>query len=107
MTIKELYRTIDSMPEHIRMERINQLLRVLSPISIEALRRFKKGWKGGNPEQFIFQRNKEIKGCIDWEFSVVGVSTRAIQGLPYLDWDTELDAGTGIYNTKMVSSSAS
>jgi hypothetical protein len=91
MTIKEFYRKIDRMPENERMQRINQLLHLLSPLSIEALRRFKKGWKSGKPEQFIFQRNKEIRGCIDWEFTVVGISTRAIQGLPHLDWHTELD----------------
>jgi hypothetical protein len=107
MTIREFYRKIDRMPENTRMERINQLLRLLSPLSIDSLRRFKKGWQGGSHEQFIFQRDKEIKGCIDWEFSVVGISTRAIQGLPYLDWDTELNIDAKIYNAKTVSSKAS
>jgi hypothetical protein len=107
MTIRELYRKIDRMPENERMERINQLLRILSPLSIDALRRFKKGWKGGSPEQFIEARNKEIKECIQWEFTVVGISTRAIQGLPHLDWDTELGIDAKIYNAKTVSSKAS
>ena len=92
MTVRELYKNIDKMPEDKRMERINQLLRLLSPLSIEALRRFKSGWKGGGPEQYLTLRNKEIKECIVWEFSLVGITTRAIQGLPYLDWDTDLDA---------------
>jgi hypothetical protein len=92
MTIREFYKTIDRMDENKRMEHINQLLRLFSPISIEALRRFKGGWKGGRPDQFIAHRNKEIKECIEWEFSLVGISTRAIQGLPYLDWDTDLEA---------------
>jgi hypothetical protein len=92
MTVRELYKTIDSMPETKRMEYINKLLPLLSPISIDVLRRFKTGWKHGRPEQYIARRNKEINECIDWEFSLVGISTRAIQGLPYLDWDTDLDA---------------
>jgi hypothetical protein len=91
MTVKELYKKIDRLPENEKMEGINKLLRILSPLSIDALRKFKKGWKGNSPEQFIEARNKEIRKCIEWEFSVVAISTRAIQGLPYLDWDTELD----------------
>jgi hypothetical protein len=105
MTIKELYKKIDRLPENKRMERINQLLRLLSPLSIKALRRFKKDWKGGSSEQFLEARNKEIKKCIEWEFSLVGISTRAIQGLPHLDWDTELDIDATIYNAKKVGSS--
>lgn len=100
MTVKELYKKIDRMPENERMQGINHLLRLLSPLSIAALRRFKKGWKGGSPEQFIKARNKEIKGCIEWEFSIVGISTRAIQRLPHLDWDTELDIDAKIYDAK-------
>jgi hypothetical protein len=92
MTVKEFYKNIDNMPENKRMEWINKLLTILSPISIDALRRFKAGWKRSSPEQYIAQRNKEIKECIEWEFSCVGISTRAIQGLPYLDWDTDLEA---------------
>jgi hypothetical protein len=107
MTIKELYRKIDKMPENERMEKINHLLRILSPISIDVLRKFKKGWKGGSPEQFMFQRNKEIKECIEWEFSYIGISTRAIQGLPYLDWDTELDRDAKACNAIKVVSSTS
>jgi hypothetical protein len=91
MKVKELYKKIDRLPEGKRIEAINQLLPLLSPISIDALRRFKKGWKGDSPEKFIAQRNKEIKECIEWEFSFVGISTRAIQKLPYFDWDTKLD----------------
>ena len=106
MTIKELYKKIDILPETKRMERINQLLRLLSPVSIDALRRFKKGCKGGSHEQFIEARNKELKECIDWEFSFVGISTRAIQGLPYLDWDTDLGIDAKSYNAKKVGSSA-
>ena len=106
MTVKEFYKKIDILPEAKRMERINQLLRLLSPVSINALRRFKKGWKGGSPDQFIEARNKEIKKCIEWEFSVVGISTRAIQGSHYLDWDTDLDIAVKSYDTKKVGSSA-
>lgn len=107
MTIKEFYRKIDSFPENKRMEHINKLLRFLSPMSIDALRRFKAGWKNGRPEHYIESRNTEIKRCIEWEFSVVGISTRAIQGLSYLDWDTDLDTDVNISNGKvMVSSSA-
>jgi hypothetical protein len=92
LTVKELYKKIDRLPETTRMERINQLLRLLSPPSVNALRRFKKGCKKGiSPEQFIEARNKEIKRCIEWEFSFIGLSTRAIQGLRYLCWDTDLD----------------
>ena len=91
MTVKELYKKIDRLPETTRMERINQLLRLLSPPSVNSLRRFKKGWKGGKPDQFIEARNKEIKRCIEWEFSFIGISTRSIQGLRYLGWDTDLD----------------
>jgi hypothetical protein len=91
MTVKELYINIGRMPENQRMEKINQLLTLLSPLSIDVLRRFKESWKGGKPEQYIAQRNNEIKGCIDWEFSVVGISTRAILGLPYFDWDTDIE----------------
>jgi hypothetical protein len=107
MRIKEFYRKIDKMPENERMERINQLLRILSPISVDVLRRFKKGWKGGRPEQFIAQRNKEIKECIEWEFSYIGISTRAIRGLAHLDWDTELDSDAKACNAKKVFSSTS
>jgi hypothetical protein len=105
MTVKELYKKIDKLPENKRMEKINQLLRLLSPLSIEALRRFKTGWKGGSPEQFIEARNKEIKECIEWEFSLVGISTRAIQGFPCFDWDTELDIDVKNYDAKKVGSS--
>ena len=107
MTIKEFHRKIDSMPENKRMERINQLLCFLSPMSVDALRRFKNGWKNGRPEHFIESRNQEIKRCIEWEFSVVGISTRAIQGLSYLDWDTDLDIDSKVYNAKMAVGSAS
>ena len=106
MTIKEFYRKIDSMPENKRMEHINKLLRFLSPVSIDALRRFKKGCKGGSHEQFIEARNKEIKRCIEWEFSVVGITTRAIHGSQYLGWDTDLDIDVKSYDAKKVGSSA-
>jgi hypothetical protein len=87
------------MPENKRMEHINQLLHFLSPLSIGALRRFKSGCKGNKPEQYITLRNKKIKECIEWEFSYVGISTRAIQGLPYLDWDTDIETN---HATKLV-----
>lgn len=106
VTVKELYKKIDRLPEAKRMERINQLLRLLSPPSVNALRRFKKGCKRISPEQFIEARNKEIKRCIEWEFSFVGITTRAIQGLPYLGWDTELDIDVKIYDAKKVGSNA-
>jgi hypothetical protein len=93
MTVRELHKNIDYMPEYKRMEKINRLLPLLSPLSIAVLRKFKKGWKGGRPEQFIEQRNKKIKECIEWEFSHVGISTRAILGLPYFAWDTDIEMG--------------
>ena len=92
MKVKEFYKNIDSLPEPERIEGINHLLPLLSPISIKALRRFKKGTEGGSPKQFVEARNKEIKGCIEWELSYIGVSTRAILKLPDFDWDTELAA---------------
>ena len=60
MTVKELYKKIDILPEAKRMERINQLLHVLSPISIEALRRFKKG----TTTQAAIRARPEIEGLI-------------------------------------------
>lgn len=104
MTVKELYKKIDRLPEATRMERIKQLLRLLSPPSLSVLRKFKKEWKGPKSEQFIEARNKEIKKCIEWELSFVGITTRAIQGLRCFGWDTDLDTDTKNYDAKKVGS---
>lgn len=89
----KLKQFIEEMPswEDSDRAKINALIDLLCPISVQTLREFQQKWNNKRPYgEFVKSQNEEILKCVGLEKSSLGIITRAAMGLPPITDDTEV-----------------